>query len=119
MACKNQICTLYKTYLGNQMSCKLQPQLGHQGNLCCLHHKQKKRKLDSSIENLGRMMLNTGSTLPMGANFPVQLEKNNKSNKGSGSDLGQHCVMCFTCQAFSGREHHCEEKAENHISPQI
>merc|ERR1719458_2174599 len=59
--------------LYNQLSCKLQTQQDHQCNLCCLHHRQKKRKLDSSIENLDHMMLSTGSTLPMGASFLMQL----------------------------------------------
>ena len=61
-------------HLDNQLSCKLQTQQDHQSNLCCLHQKQKKHKLDSSIENLARMTLNTGSTLPMAANFQKQLE---------------------------------------------
>ena len=68
-------------HLDNQLSCKLQPRQDHQSNLCCRHHKQKKHKLDSSISSLARMTLNTGSTLPMGPNFRVQLEEKNTKSK--------------------------------------
>ena len=47
--------------------------------------------------------------------------KKKTPNQRSGSDWGQQCGICmsYTCQAFGGREHHCEEKAESHISPKI
>ena len=69
---------MYKTHLDNQLSCKLQPQQDHQGNVQCLHHKLKENKLDFSIEILARMTLSIDSILPMVANFRVKLKKKMK-----------------------------------------
>ena len=90
---------MYKTHLGNQLLCKLQPQQDDQDNVGCLQHKSNQCKLGSSIEIRGRMTSNTGSTLPMAANLQSQLKKKTFENyklAKLGDAMASHLKLSLT-----------------------